>query len=53
MVASDSSGTKRERWLPDPMVTRAEKGRKISTPASNFYCWDYEQFKEAPQSLTT
>ena len=29
--SSNTSGTKRERWLPNPVVTRAKKGRKSST----------------------
>lgn len=34
MVTSDSSGTKKERWLPDSLVTTV-KGRKSSAPLAN------------------
>lgn len=53
MVTTDSSGTNRERCLPDPVITKVKKRRKSSTQASKFYCWDYEQFKKVPYSLTS
>lgn len=43
MVTADSSGTNRERCLPDPGGHQVKKKRrKSSTQASKFYCWDYE-----------